>query len=70
MEELVTSDNVNANEEDGEWPTKSFYDLQRSVRAPKGFFYGMRGKKDFTNAEKRALMGIQQVRVLFICMQK
>jgi hypothetical protein len=37
--------------------------MQRNVRAPKGFF-GMRGKKDFDlqNQEKRALLGIQQVR--------
>jgi hypothetical protein len=35
---------------------------QRNVRAPKGFF-GMRGKKDYDVqfAEKRALLGIQQV---------
>lgn len=36
--------------------------MQRNVRAPKGFF-GMRGKKDYDVqfAEKRALLGIQQV---------
>lgn len=68
---METSDNTNANEEDGEWPTQNFYDqeggvrsdpLERSVRAPKGFFYGMRGKKDFTNAEKRALMNLNGLR--------
>jgi hypothetical protein len=61
MEEPVSSDNADVNE-GGEWPehTQSFYDFQRNVRAPKGFF-GMRGKKDFANAEKRALMGYQQV---------
>lgn len=72
MEEPVSSDNTDVNEEGGEWPalTQSFYDFQRNVRAPKGFF-GMRGKKDFTNAEKRALMGVQQVCVcLFVCISE
>lgn len=37
--------------------------MQRNVRAPKGFF-GMRGKKDYDMQvqEKRALLGVQQVR--------
>lgn len=53
-----SSENVDANQD--EWPilTQTLYDIQRNIRAPKGFF-GMRGKKDFTIAEKRALMGIQ-----------
>lgn len=40
----------------------SLMGYQRNVRAPKGFF-GMRGKKDYDVqfAEKRALLGIQQV---------
>lgn len=64
MEVPVSSDNMDANEEGGDWPefTQSFYDFQRNVRAPKGFF-GMRGKKAYSNAEKRALMGYQQVRI-------
>lgn len=70
MEASVPFDNTDANEEGNEWPalTQTYYDFQRNIRAPKGFF-GMRGKKDFTNAEKRALMGIQQVRMrcLFAC---
>lgn len=60
----LSSENVGEGEkeEDDEWPilTQTLYDIQRNVRAPKGFF-GMRGKKGFTNAEKRALMGVQQV---------
>lgn len=71
MESPVSSDNNDLNGEDGEWP-QSLYDFQRNIRAPKGFF-GMRGKKDFTNAEKRALMGIQQVCVcvcLFACISE
>ena len=57
---MEPSENVDVNED--EWPilSQTFYDIQRNIRAPKGFF-GMRGKKAFTNAEKRALMGIQQV---------
>lgn len=38
---------------------ESLYNIQRNIRTPKGFF-GMRGKKDFLNEQKRALLGIQQ----------
>ena len=64
---MMEASDVNVNEDEsdgGEWPviTQSLYDFQRNIRAPKGFF-GMRGKKDFRNANKRALMGlgVQQV---------
>lgn len=45
-----------------EWPMLrgSLYNFERNVRAPKGF-YGLRGKKDFLEEEKRALLGMQQV---------
>lgn len=39
----------------------SLYNFERNVRAPKGF-YGLRGKKDFLGEEKRALLGMQQVK--------
>ena len=57
---MEPSENVDVNED--EWPilSQTFYDIQRNIRAPKGFFFFFL-KKVFTNAEKRALMGIQQV---------
>lgn len=62
MRDLSENVDEGEKEEEDEWPiiTQTLYDIQRNVRAPKGFF-GMRGKKEFTNAEKRALMGVQQV---------
>lgn len=56
---------VNGHEDDNlrDWPAlrESLYNFERNIRAPKGFF-ALRGKKDFLNEEKRALLGVQQVR--------